>query len=167
MGRSRSPPASILYYKKIHVYRKVEAVLQSTRIYSPFIFYYWHLPIRFRKCHLPSPVSPFLSPFIYPSYFLMHFKVVDISTLFPQTLQCAYHNSNYISVYLLLLFSSQVVSNSLQPQGLWHARLSFTISWSLLKLMSLELVMPSNHLLLCCPRHIFSTLALRTPSTEE
>ena len=27
----------------------------------------------------------------------------------------------------------------------------FTISWSLLKLMPIELVMPSNHLILCCP----------------
>ena len=32
-----------------------------------------------------------------------------------------------------------------------HASLSFTISWSLLKLMSIELVMPSNHLILCRP----------------
>ena len=31
------------------------------------------------------------------------------------------------------------------------ASLSFTISWSLLKLMSIEWVMPSNHLILCCP----------------
>ena len=29
--------------------------------------------------------------------------------------------------------------------------LSFTISWSLLKLMSIESVIPSNHLSLCCP----------------
>ena len=29
--------------------------------------------------------------------------------------------------------------------------LSFTISWSLLKLMSVESVMPSNHLIFCCP----------------
>ena len=29
--------------------------------------------------------------------------------------------------------------------------LSFTISQSLLKLMSIELMMPSNHLILCCP----------------
>ena len=29
--------------------------------------------------------------------------------------------------------------------------LSFTISWSFLKLMSIESVMPSNHLILCCP----------------
>ena len=32
-----------------------------------------------------------------------------------------------------------------------QASLSFTISWSLLKLMSVESVMPSNHLILCCP----------------
>ena len=32
-----------------------------------------------------------------------------------------------------------------------QASLSFTISWSLLKLMSVELVMPSNHLILCRP----------------
>ena len=32
-----------------------------------------------------------------------------------------------------------------------QASLSFTISWSLPKLMSIELVMPSNHLILCRP----------------
>ena len=32
-----------------------------------------------------------------------------------------------------------------------QASLSITNSWSLLKLMSIESVMPSNHLVLCCP----------------
>ena len=32
-----------------------------------------------------------------------------------------------------------------------QASLPITISWSLLKLMSIESVMPSNHLILCCP----------------
>ena len=32
-----------------------------------------------------------------------------------------------------------------------QAPLSFTISWSLLKFMLIESVMPSNHLILCCP----------------
>ena len=32
-----------------------------------------------------------------------------------------------------------------------QASLSFTISWSWLKLMSIELVMPSNHLIFCRP----------------
>ena len=36
--------------------------------------------------------------------------------------------------------------------------LSFTISWSLLKLMSIELVMPSNHLILCHPLHLLSSI---------
>ena len=31
------------------------------------------------------------------------------------------------------------------------ASLSFTTSWSLLKLVSIESVMPSNHFVLCCP----------------
>ena len=32
-----------------------------------------------------------------------------------------------------------------------QASLSFTVSWSLLKFLSIELVMPDNHLILCCP----------------
>ena len=51
----------------------------------------------------------------------------------------------------LLLLSHLVVSVSLQTHGLptaCQATLSFTISWSLLILMSIELVMPSNHLVL-------------------
>ena len=35
--------------------------------------------------------------------------------------------------------------------GTWHASLFITNSWSLLKLMSVELVMPSNHLIFCSP----------------
>ena len=48
------------------------------------------------------------------------------------------------------MFSRSVVSSSLRPHGL-RAPLSFTISRSLLKLMSIELVMPSNHLILSHP----------------
>ena len=44
------------------------------------------------------------------------------------------------------------MSHSVTPWTAAHqASLSFTISRSLLKLMSMELVMPSNHLILCCP----------------
>ena len=50
-------------------------------------------------------------------------------------------------------FSHLVMSGSLQPLGLQHTRLPcpITNSWSLFKLMSIELVMPSNHLILHCP----------------
>ena len=50
----------------------------------------------------------------------------------------------------VLRFSCSVVSNSLQPHGL-HTRLSITNLRSLLKLMSIESVMPSNQLILCRP----------------
>ena len=43
------------------------------------------------------------------------------------------------------------MSNSLQPPGLHHAGVPYTISWSLLKLMSMESVTPSNHLTPCRP----------------
>ena len=43
------------------------------------------------------------------------------------------------------------MSNSLGLHGLQQISLSFTISQSLLKLMSTESVMPSDHLILCCP----------------
>ena len=47
-------------------------------------------------------------------------------------------------------FSCSVVSDSLHPHG-HQASLSITSSGSLLKLMSIELVMPSNLLILCPP----------------
>ena len=51
-------------------------------------------------------------------------------------------------------FSHSVESNSLRPHGLHaahQASLSITNPWSLFKLMSVEMVMPSNHLILCHP----------------
>ena len=52
---------------------------------------------------------------------------------------------------LPLFFSCSVVSDSLQLHGLQHARLLRpSLSLSLLRLMSIESVMPSNHLILSC-----------------
>ena len=52
----------------------------------------------------------------------------------------------------ILFKSCPVMSNSLPSHGLQHqASLSFTSSRNLLKLMSIELAVPSNHLILCCP----------------
>ena len=45
------------------------------------------------------------------------------------------------------------MSNYLQPHGLQH-----TNSWSLLKLMSIESMMPSNHLILCCPLFLLPSI---------
>ena len=53
---------------------------------------------------------------------------------------------------LILLFSRSVVSDSATPwTAARQASLSITSSWSLLKLMSIDSVMPSNYLILCPP----------------
>ena len=50
------------------------------------------------------------------------------------------------------MFSCLVVSDSATPWTAAHqASLSITNSWSLLKLMFIESMMPSNHLILCRP----------------
>ena len=57
-----------------------------------------------------------------------------------------------VHTFTKLLYRRSVTSDSLWPHGLQHTSFPvLTISWSLLKLMSIELVMPFNHLVLCCP----------------
>ena len=59
---------------------------------------------------------------------------------------------SFLKCKLLLLFSCSVMSDAATPWIVaWQASLSFTISQSLLRLMSIESVMPSNHLILCRP----------------
>ena len=69
-----------------------------------------------------------------------------------------------------------VVVQSLSHVGLcnpWtaahQAPLSFTVSWSLLTLMSIESVMPSNHLILCQPLLLLSSIfpSIRVVSNES
>ena len=69
----------------------------------------------------------------------------------------------------MLLLSRSVVSDSLGPHGLQDARLPCpsVISQSLLKLMSIESMKPSNHLILC---HQFLSLqrsSWRIPWPED
>ena len=67
-------------------------------------------------------------------------------------------------------FSCSVVSNSETPLTAAHqASLSITNSQGLFKLMSIELVMPSNYLILCCPLllHLQSLASIRVFSNES
>ena len=69
-----------------------------------------------------------------------------------------------------LLFSCSVVSNSCDSVDCsTPGFLSFTISWSLLKLTSIELVMPSNHLILCHPLLLLPSIfpSIRVFSNES
>ena len=67
-------------------------------------------------------------------------------------------------------FSRSVVSDSASPWTAAHqASLSITNSWSLLKLMCIEWVMPSNHLILCHPLLLLPSIfpSIRVSSNES
>ena len=61
------------------------------------------------------------------------------------------------------------MSDSLRPHGLQHARLSIANSQSLIKLMSIKSVRPSNHLILCHPLLLWSSIlpSIRVFSNES
>ena len=65
-------------------------------------------------------------------------------------------------------FSRSVMHNSLLPHGP-QASLSITNSWSLLRLMSIYLVMPYSHLILCHPLILSSSIfpSIRVFSTKS
>ena len=75
-----------------------------------------------------------------------------------------------LTSYQSVQFSRSVMSNSATPWTAAHqASLSITSSWSLLKLMSIELVMSSNHLILCRPLLFLPSvfLSIRIFSSES
>ena len=68
----------------------------------------------------------------------------------------------------ILSFSHSVVSHSVTPcTAARQASLSFPISWSLLRLTSIESVMPSKHLILCRPLLLSIFLSIRVFSSES
>ena len=70
----------------------------------------------------------------------------------------------------IMLFSHQVLSNSVTQWAVaWQASLSITISRSLPKFMSIESVIPSNHLILCRPLPLLPSIfpSIRVFSSES
>ena len=74
---------------------------------------------------------------------------------------------------LQLIYNIYLVIHLLSCVLLWttahQASLSFTISWSMLKLMSTESVMQSNYLILCCPHLLLPSIfpSIRVFSSES
>ena len=78
----------------------------------------------------------------------MQFKLLNIGGLFlPQ-------EPKLLGIDICFVLFCSVAQSCLTLATSWtaacQASLSFTNSWSLLKLMPIELVMPSSHLILCC-----------------
>ena len=81
----------------------------------------------------------------------------QISSSYKNTCQTGLGPALMVSFYLNYIFQFSSVAQSCSTvydpmDGSTPASLSITNPWSLLKLMSIELVMPSNHLILC--RHL-------------
>ena len=73
-------------------------------------------------------------------------KIKNVQYMYIQSHQLL----NLLSFALSVQFSRSVVSDSATPWiAACQASLSITNSWSLPKPMSIELLMPSNHLILC------------------
>ena len=76
-----------------------------------------------------------------------------------------------LGCHCLLQLSCSVMSNSLQPHGLQHARLPCPLpsSGACLKPTSIESVMPSNHLILCHPLLLLPSIcpSIRVFSNES
>ena len=75
-----------------------------------------------------------------------------------------------LSIFSWGLFSVQFSCSVVSPWTAAHqASLSITNSWSLFKLMCIELVMPSNHLILCLPLLLLPSIfsSIRVFSNES
>ena len=80
----------------------------------------------------------------FPSPLTIHHLIISTALLFPEC-----HVIGFIFAVIQSLSHVQVFAT---PWTAAHqASLSFTISWSLLKLVSVESVMPADHLILCHP----------------
>ena len=74
-----------------------------------------------------------------------------LSNLYPTTLVNSFLVKFTFGVFFVVKLLSHVQLFATPWTAACQASLSFTISWSLLRLTSIELVMPSNHLILGSP----------------
>ena len=106
--------------------------------------------------------------FIHAAFYLAFFTEFRLRDLF--ICHAKLGNFNYC-VFLLLLFCHSVVSDSFVTP--WtaarQAPLSSTISWRLLKFVSVKSVMQSNHFVLCHPLILLSSFfpSIRVFSNES
>ena len=131
-----------------------------------FTFLNWNCLHHTLTPHLPSPLLPRpppSSPWHLPVYFLtLILTILGTSYKWNQTV--------FVRTYCISVqFSHSVMSDSVIPwTAARQASLSITKYWSLLKLMSIESLMPSNHLILFRPLFLLPSVfpSIRVFSSE-
>ena len=114
-------------------------------------------------CGISCNLTFFISDFMWLVFFLMSLTkgykfcfFLKNQLFFPLSLffQSLFHSFPLLSLWFLLTFVVPSLSHVRLSAAPWtatcQASLSFTISLSLLKLMPIEWMMPSNHLIPCC-----------------
>ena len=110
-----------------------------------------------------SPPSPLVGMIIFLNLVLIGEEFLDNVMLVSAIKQCR------AAIVVVVVQSLSRVQLFATPWTAAHqAPLSFTISWSLLKLMSIESVRPSNHLIICLPLLFLSLIfpSIRVFSNE-
>ena len=108
------------------------------------------------------PFRLFWVQVVHWPYFNKHWSIFELLThlssffiSFIMLAQCLVYGMYYVFIVQLLSHIQLFVT----PQTTAHqASLTFTVSWSLLRFMCPELVIPSNHLILCCTLLLSSIL---------
>ena len=112
----------------------------------------------------------------------MHKKVYTLTCYYQLCVKNRLASDTFLFIILLETFPTQVCVSPAPVRSLSHvwlfvtpwtaahqAFLFITNSWSLLKLVPIELVMPSNHLILCCPLLLLPSIfpSIRAFSNES
>ena len=86
----------------------------------------------------------------------------------PTTSPCSFYSSSFTFVVVVQLLSHAQLFETPWTAAC-QASLSFTVSWSLLKFMSIESVMPYNYLILCLPLFLMPLIlpSIRVFSNES
>ena len=115
----------------------------------------------------------------------MFWKTIYREICFQQIIKCKSHlqteqctmttcckffgNKIFICTHVVILLLNRVWFFATPQTILCQASPSFTTSWSLLKLMSVELMTPSNHFILCCHPLLLSSIfpSIKVPFNES
>ena len=110
-----------------------------------FIVSYFYLP---KQC-----ILLFCMPLLYKwNIFVFFFLRVAFSLILYSQIYSCWHIDYSSFILIIVVLSLSCAQLFSIPWAAAHQAPMFsTISWNLLKFMSIELVMLSNHLILCCP----------------